>query len=88
MAFYGGYQDSLRETQFSTHAFQLADVEMVHCNRRLTTLYSGPSMIILRRVRAPRSGFDEYQHIIGFVYLGMQEIEIQPHEPPTVDGNP
>ena len=26
-------------------------------------------MIILRRVRAPRSGFDEYQHIIGFVYL-------------------
>ena len=45
-------------------------------------------MIILRRVRAPRSGFDEYQHIIGFVYLGMQEIEIQPHEPPTVDGNP
>ena len=53
---------------------------MLQCNRQFATL-SGPSMIILRRVRAPRSGFDEYQHIIGFVYLGMQEIEIQPHEP-------
>jgi len=66
---------------------QIADRRVLHCNRQEATL-SGPSMIILRRVRAPRSGFDEYQHIIGFVYLGMQEIEIQPHEPPTVDGHP